>query len=122
MEESNRKPVIDVPPLRTIEHLGAAWIRSNPQWNERIIYFGSMGCRTGFYMLLRGNLELKDVRPLVDEMFQFILDLSGKIPGASPEECGIQLSRDLPMVARESRKCASEVLLNPPEAILVYPG
>ncbi len=121
MKEPNREPVIDVPPLHTIEHLGATWLRNNTQWSDKIIYFGPMGCRTGCYMLLRGNLESRDVLAMVKEMFEFIVDYNESIPGAAAEECGNWLSQDLPMAAWESRKFVDEVLNNPAEANLAYP-
>ncbi len=83
----NREPPADMPALHTIEHLGATFLRSHKRKNE-IIYFGPMGCRTGFYLVMFGDLVSEDVYPLVTEMCDFILGYSGDIPGASPIECG----------------------------------
>ena len=83
----NLEPVMDTPAVHTLEHLGATYLRSGPE-KDRIIYFGPMGCRTGFYLVMFGRLEAEDALPLVRGMLRFILDFSGPVPGASPEECG----------------------------------
>ncbi len=83
----NLEPVMDTPAVHTLEHLGATYLRSGPE-KDRIIYFGPMGCRTGFYLVMFGRLEAEDALPLVRDMLRFILDFSGPVPGASPEECG----------------------------------
>ncbi len=92
----NREPVMDVPALHTIEHLGATFLR-NSERRDEIVYFGPMGCRTGCYLVMFGDLESADVAPLVEEMCEFILHFEGPIPGARPEECGNWLSQDLTM-------------------------
>lgn len=122
MKEPNREPVIDVPALHTIEHLGATWLRSNSEWSDRIIYFGPMGCRTGCYLLIRGQPDSRDILPLVKDMFEFIAGFEGNIPGAAAVECGNWLSQDLPMAAWESKKYVSEVLESPEDENLVYPS
>ena len=83
----NLEPVMDTPAVHTLEHLGATYLRSGPE-KDRIIYFGPMGCRTGFYLVMFGRLEAEDALPLVRDMLEFILAFDGPIPGASPEECG----------------------------------
>ena len=83
----NLEPVMDTPAVHTLEHLGATYLRSGPE-KDRIIYFGPMGCRTGFYLVMFGRLEAEDALPLVRDMLRFILDFSGPVPGASPKECG----------------------------------
>lgn len=90
----NREPPADMPALHTIEHLGATFLRSHARANE-VIYFGPMGCRTGFYLVMFGALESKDVYPLVVEMCDFILGFDGDIPGATPIECGNYLEQNL---------------------------
>jgi len=122
MKEPNREPALDVPLLHTIEHLGATWLRNNPIWGEKVVYFGPMGCRTGCYLILKGNLESREIVQLIREMFAFIADYSDPIPGASPSECGNYLSHDMPMAAREARKFLTEVLANPAPENLEYPG
>ena len=122
MKEPNREPVLDVPLLHTIEHLGATWLRNNSKWGGKVIYFGPMGCRTGCYLILKGNLESKEILQLIKEMFTFISNYSGSIPGASPGECGNHLSHDLPMAAWEAKKFLTEVLASPTRENLGYPG
>jgi len=122
MKEPNREPVLDVPLLHTIEHLGATWLRNNPNWGERVVYFGPMGCRTGCYLILKGNLESKEVVQLIKKLFAFIVDYSGSIPGADPKECGNYIAHDLPMAAFEAKKFLTEVLANPGPENLEYPN
>ena len=92
----NREPVMDMPALHTIEHLGATFLRNSPRADE-IVYFGPMGCRTGFYLILFGDRSPEDALPLVREMCSFILSYEGEIPGARPEECGNYLEQNLAM-------------------------
>ena len=92
----NREPVVDMPALHTIEHLGATFLRNGARKDD-IVYFGPMGCRTGCYLVMFGDLTSEDVYPLVDEMCGFILSFEGDIPGAKPEECGNYSEQNLPM-------------------------
>ncbi len=92
----NREPVMDMPALHTIEHLGATFLRNSSRADE-IVYFGPMGCRTGFYLILFGDRSPEDALPLVREMCSFILSYEGEIPGARPEECGNYLEQNLAM-------------------------
>ena len=92
----NREPVMDMPALHTIEHLGATFLRNSARADE-IVYFGPMGCRTGFYLILFGDRSPEDALPLVREMCSFILSYEGEIPGARPEECGNYLEQNLAM-------------------------
>ncbi len=92
----NREPVLDMPALHTIEHMGATYLRNCPQKDD-IVYFGPMGCRTGFYLVMFGALKPADVLPLVEDMCEFILAYDGEIPGAKPEECGNYSEQNLPM-------------------------
>lgn len=96
MVRPNFEPVIDMPALHSIEHLGATFLRNHARKNE-IVYFGPMGCRTGFYLILFGDLASEDVYDLVLEMCDFILGFSGDIPGAKPNECGNYLEQNLNM-------------------------
>lgn len=88
MTKPNTEPAMNTAECHTIEHLGATFLRNHPAWKERIVYFGPMGCRTGFYLLTEGDLSSSDVIALVTEMFEFIRDFRGEIPGAKEEECG----------------------------------
>ena len=93
----NREPVLNTAELHTIEHLGATFLRNHPVFGPKTVYFGPMGCRTGCYVLLEGDLSSEDIVPLMREMFTFIRDYEGEIPGALPEECGNWLDQNLPM-------------------------
>jgi len=121
LKAPNREPVIDVPALHTLEHLGATFLRNHPSWGDRLIYFGPMGCRTGMYAVYAGDLTAKEVVPVLKEMFYYIAEFSGDIPGASAEECGNYLSQDLPMAKWEAGKFLSEILNNLKEENLHYP-
>ena len=83
--------------MHTVEHLAATYLRNEPQWKERVIYFGPMGCRTGFYLLLAGDLESADILELLRGCFRFIRDYTGQVPGASAKDCGNYLDMNLPM-------------------------
>ena len=93
----NQEPVMNTAEMHTIEHLAATYLRNDPQWKERVLYFGPMGCRTGFYLLLTGDLTSREVLPLVTDCFRFIRDFRGEVPGAHPRDCGNYLDMNLPM-------------------------
>ena len=111
MTAPNREPVLDVPAIHTIEHLGATFLRNSNQ-KEKVIYFGPMGCRTGFYLLMFGNLESKDVYDLVISMCDFVLAFEGEIPGAKPEECGNYSEQNLNMAKFYIKKYKEELVNN----------
>ena len=113
----NREPVMDTPAIHTIEHLGATYLRNSARKDE-IVYFGPMGCRTGFYLLMFGILESADVLPLVRDMCAFIVDFEGEIPGAKPEECGNYSEQNLNMAKYYVRRYLRELTEAPR---LVYP-
>lgn len=122
MTSPNDEPVMNTAEVHTIEHLAATFLRNHPQWKERTIYFGPMGCRTGFYLLLAGDLQSRDIVPLMREMFAFIRDFEGPVPGASARDCGNYLDMNLPM-AKYLAKCYLEnVLYDIGDDRLVYPG
>lgn len=118
----NREPVLDVPALHTIEHLGATFFRSHPTWQHRTVYFGPMGCRTGFYALIEGKIDSATFLPVVRELFDWIGQFEGKIPGADPKECGNWQEQNLTMAKWEAEKFNREVLQNPQKENLNYPG
>lgn len=122
IKEPNREPVMDNAPLHTIEHLGATFLRNDPQWAEKTIYFGPMGCRTGCYVIFKGDLTSKDILQVITEMFRFIADFSGDVPGAAARDCGNFLEQNLDMAKWESRKYLDEVLTKAKDANLNYPG
>ena len=106
----NTEPVMDNPGIHAMEHLGATFLRNHLVWKELVVYFGPMGCRTGFYMILSGKYSPQDVYNLVNEMFDFIINYEGVIPGASPIECGNYLDLNLDMAKFYARKYKEAVL------------
>jgi S-ribosylhomocysteine lyase len=116
----NREPVMDQPALHTIEHLGATFLRSHGEWGPRVVYFGPMGCRTGFYLILEGERDSREILPLITEMLDWIEGFTGDIPGAAPAECGNWREQNLDMAKWEARRYA-EVVKNPQKENLVYP-
>ena len=116
----NDEPVMNTAEMHTMEHLAATYLRNEPNWKDRVLYFGPMGCRTGFYLLLAGDLESEDVLPLVRETFRFIADFSGPVPGASARDCGNYLDMNLPMANYWGRRYAA-LLEAPGRDRLVYP-
>lgn len=121
MKEPNREPVMNTAELHTLEHLGATYLRNDPEISDQIIYFGPMGCRTGCYLVMKGDLESKDIVGLVTDMFKFVKDFEGEIPGAAPRDCGNYLDQNLDMCKWEARKYLDEVLTDIKEENLVYP-
>jgi len=117
----NREPVVDTPALHTIEHLAATFLRNHKEYGEKIIYFGPMGCRTGFYLILAGEYESKDIVPLLKELYTFMSEFEGDVPGACARDCGNYLDMNLPMAKYLSKKYLTEVLENISEERLVYP-
>ena len=97
MTAPNLEPVLNTAEVHSIEHLGATYLRNHPEYKDKTIYFGPMGCRTGFYLILAGDLESKDIVDLLVSMFRFIRDYEGEIPGASPRDCGNYLDLNLSM-------------------------
>ena len=97
MKEPNREPVMNTAELHTLEHLGATWLRNDPQVSDQVIYFGPMGCRTGCYLVLKGDLESEDIVPMVTDMFRFVSEFDGEIPGAAARDCGNFLDQILDM-------------------------
>ena len=106
--------------VHTIEHLAATYLRNEPLWKDKVLYFGPMGCRTGFYLLLAGDLSSRDVLPLVTDCFRFIRDYRGEVPGASPRDCGNYLDMNLPMANHWGKKYTA-LLENISTDRLTYP-
>lgn len=121
MTSPNDEPVMNTAEMHTIEHLGATFLRNHPVFGSKIIYFGPMGCRTGFYLLLAGDYESVDIVNLMIEMYEFIRDFEGEIPGASPKDCGNYLDMNLPMAKWLARRYLDEVLYDIPSDRLTYP-
>ena len=121
MKEPNREPVLGQSELHTIEHLAATYLRNRPDWAERVIYWGPMGCCTGNYLLLRGDLEPRDVVDLMRDTFRFIRDYDGEVPGVTAKDCGNYLLHNLPMARYEAGRYLREVLEVMGEKNMVYP-
>ena len=121
MKLPNREPVLGQGAIHTIEHLAATYLRNNAEWKDRIIYWGPMGCLTGCYLLVRGNLTSRDVLPLMQETFRFIATFEGEVPGTAPRDCGTYLLHDLPMARYEAAKYLHEVLEQATDDNLSYP-
>ena len=115
----NREPVMDTAAVHAIEHLGATYLRNDPTWRDRVVYFGPMGCRTGFYLILFGKHSSDEVAPLVRKTFEFVRDFEGEIPGARPEECGNWHDADLMQARWWARRYVESTLQNIDEAHLV---
>lgn len=121
MTSPNEEPVMNTAEMHTIEHLAATFLRNHAKFGDKTVYFGPMGCRTGFYLLLAGDYESKDIVPLMQEMFTFIRDFHEEVPGASAKDCGNYLDMNLPMANYLAKKYLDEVLTNIKEDRLVYP-
>ena len=121
MTRPNFEPVMNTAEMHAIEHLGATFLRNHPVYGSKTVYFGPMGCRTGFYLLLAGDYESLDIIPLMKEMFAFIRDFEGEVPGACARDCGNFLDINLPMAKYLAKKYLEEVLENINEERLVYP-
>lgn len=121
MTAPNKEPVMNTAEIHAIEHLGATYLRNEEAYKDRIIYFGPMGCRTGFYLIMSGDLESKDVLPLVTDTFEFIRDFSGEVPGASPRDCGNYLDMNLPMANYLAKRYLERTLYQITEETLTYP-
>ena len=121
MTSPNDEPVMNTAEVHTIEHLGATFLRNHETYADKTIYFGPMGCRTGFYLILSGEYTSADIVPLMQEMFGFIADFEGDVPGAAAKDCGNYLDMNLPMAKYLARKYLDEVLTDIKKEQLVYP-
>ena len=116
----NEEPVMNTAEMHTIEHLAATYLRNAPMWKDKVLYFGPMGCRTGFYLLLAGDYASADVLTLVLDCFRFVADFTGEIPGACAKDCGNYLDMNLPMANFWGRRYAG-LLESIDNSRLVYP-
>lgn len=121
MTSPNDEPVMNTAEVHTIEHLGATFLRNHKEFGTKTIYFGPMGCRTGFYLLLAGDYESRDIVPLMREMYTFIRDFHEEVPGASAKDCGNYLDMNLGMANWLAKRYLDKVLTNISEDRLVYP-
>lgn len=122
MTRPNKEPVMNTAEVHTIEHLAATFLRNNAEYADKTIYFGPMGCRTGFYLILAGSYKSKDIVPLLKEMYTFMAEFEGEVPGAAAKDCGNYLDMNLPMAKYLSKKYLTEVLENITDEQLNYPA
>lgn len=121
MTRPNFEPVMNTAEVHTIEHLGATFLRNDEEYKDRVVYFGPMGCRTGFYLVLAGDYESKDILPLVTKMYEFMKDFEGDVPGACAKDCGNYLDMNLNMAKYVCKKYYNDVLKNISDDRLIYP-
>lgn len=121
MKEPNREPSLHPGALHTIEHLAATYLRNDPEWKDNIVYWGPMGCLTGNYLLMKGDLQPSDIVELMKRTFRFVAEFEGEVPGAAPKDCGNYLLHDLPMARLEARRYLEEVLERITDDNMVYP-
>ncbi len=122
MTAPNREPVMNTAEMHTIEHLAATYLRNDPEIQDKVIYFGPMGCRTGFYLILAGDYSSQDVLPLIVKTFTFIRDFEGEVPGAAARDCGNYLDMNLPMAKHLADLYLTRTLLCAKEENLNYPA
>lgn len=121
LKEPNKEPVLNTAEIHAIEHLCATFLRNHSIYNNLTVYFGPMGCRTGFYVILKGDKKSKDIVNIIKEMFVFVMNYEGEIPGADPKSCGNYLDMNLPMAKYEASKYYNEILCNLKKENLNYP-
>lgn len=122
MTSPNEEPVMNTAEMHTIEHLAATFLRNHRAYKDKVIYFGPMGCRTGFYLLLSGDYTSNDIVPLMTQMYEFIRDYKDEIPGASAKDCGNYLDMNLSMAKYLAKKYLDQVLYDIDDSHLIYPN
>ncbi|MDO4553741.1 MAG: S-ribosylhomocysteine lyase [Lachnospiraceae bacterium] len=121
MTAPNREPVMNTAEMHTIEHLAATYLRNDESIKDKVIYFGPMGCRTGFYLILAGDYTSKEVLPVVTKTYEFIRDFEGEVPGAAPRDCGNYLDMNLPMANYLAKQYLDRALYPADDSNLIYP-
>ncbi|MDE6680240.1 MAG: S-ribosylhomocysteine lyase [Muribaculaceae bacterium] len=121
MTRPNREAALSPEALHAMEHLAATYLRNNPEWASRVVYWGPMGCCTGNYLLLSGDLRSRDILPLMRDTMSFVADYEGEVPGASARDCGNYTFMDLEAARQAARRYLDETLSNPTENNLSYP-
>ena len=122
MKLPNREPALHQGAIHTIEHLAATFLRNHPVWKDRIVYWGPMGCLTGNYLIVKGDLTSRDILPLMQETFLFIANYEGEIPGATERDCGNYILQHLAMARYEAKKYLEETLNCATDDNLIYPA
>lgn len=121
LTKPNREPVMNTAEMHTIEHLAATFLRNDEEFASKVIYFGPMGCRTGFYLIISGDYSSSEVLALVTRCFKFISEYEGEVPGAAPRDCGNYLDMNLPMAKYVAKKYLEDTLLCATDSNLNYP-
>ena len=121
MTNPNEEPVMNTAEIHTVEHLGATFLRNHKEFKDKVLYFGPMGCRTGFYLLLIDDYASSDIVDLMTEMYSFISTFEGEVPGASAKDCGNYLDMNLPMARYIAKRYLTNVLENITPQQLIYP-
>ena len=121
MTSPNDEPVMNTAEVHTIEHLAATFLRNDKEYGDKTIYFGPMGCRTGFYLLLAGDYQSWDIVELITKLYEFIRDFEGEVPGASAKDCGNYLDMNLGMAKYLAKRYLTQTLYDIDEKHLVYP-
>ncbi len=121
MTRPNFEPVMNTAEIHTLEHLGATFLRNHKTYGNKIVYFGPMGCRTGFYLVIAGSYSSAEIIPLITEMFTFMADFEGEVPGASAHDCGNFRDMNLPMAKYVAKRFLNEVLQDITPERLIYP-
>lgn len=122
LKAPNKEPVLQNAEIHTMEHLGATFLRNHPTYADEVIYFGPMGCRTGFYLILKGDRTPAEIAPLITELFEFMSNFEDEVPGASARDCGNYLDMNLPMSRYEAKRYLENTLYKLTEANLNYPN
>lgn len=122
MTNPNEEPVMNTAEVHTLEHLGATFLRNHPDYQAKVLYFGPMGCRTGFYLILSGDYSSADIVPLMRELFTFMSTFEEDIPGAAAKDCGNYLDMNLPMARYQAKRYLNEVLIDIQDTQMYYPG
>ena len=122
LTEPNREEALSPQALHSMEHLAATFLRNNPEWKDRIVYWGPMGCCTGNYLIMQGELKPADILPLLRDTFRFIASFEGEIPGATAKDCGNYTFNDLQGARKAAERFLTEILENPSEENLNYPS
>ena len=121
VKKPNAEPSIDPAAMHTMEHLVATFLRNHPDWKDQLIYWGPMGCLTGFYIIVKGRPAASDLYPIILDAFRYVRDFEGEVPGASPTNCGKYLMHDLPMAKWEAGKYVEYLETADLDAIFRYP-
>ncbi|MGX8706525.1 MAG: S-ribosylhomocysteine lyase, partial [bacterium] len=121
LKRPNVEPSIDPAAMHTIEHVVATYLRNHAEWKDKLIYWGPMGCLTGFYIIVKGRPSASEMLPIIVEAFQYMSEFEGDVPGATPENCGKYLMHDLPMAKWEARRYVDYLNSADRSAMLEYP-